>query len=362
MSELALNLALAAAIGDVDPSRLHLVQLGSARSTGSVTIHAWLTGDRHARWVAKAARDPRHEGSLQREWATVRSLLQRPDLQALIPAARARFTCAGTEYFVYDGAAGRTMYAHYRNRIFRSRGAMLRRFAGQAFAALVRVHESGTSPAQGLALADDLRADLDWLVRRLPAFPVTVAERVRGVAERIELWREPLPFGQIHGDFSPYNILVRRVGATDPAAVRVIDWEHAEPVRPQSLDVLRFMAAGALMGLRGTARAAALHDLHRRDRVLEQALLGRWFDAMTESGAAHWLAPPRLEALWCHFLVHAARREAERSGSPADWTQSTYVAALAAFTAAAGSVRATRVRSAAAAARAWTHGDAYRPR
>jgi hypothetical protein len=354
--------ALAAAIGDVDPAQLHLVQLGSARSTGSVTVHAWLAGDWHARWVAKAARDPRHAGSLQREWATVRVLLQRPDLRRLIPAARARFTCAGTEYFVYDGAAGRTMYAHYRNRIFRTRGAVLRRFASQALAAIVRVHESSTSPAQGPALADDLRADLDWLVRRLPAFPATVAERVRGVAERIELWREPMPFGQVHGDFSPYNILVRSVGVTDPAAVRVIDWEHAEPARPQSLDVLRFTAACALMGLRGAARSAALHDLHRRDRVLEQALLGPWFDAMTESGAAHWLEPPQFEALWCHFLVHAARREAERSGSPADWTQSTYVAALAAFTGGAGSVRATRVRSVAGATHAWTHGDAYRPR
>jgi hypothetical protein len=185
---------------------------------------------------------------------------------------------------------------------------------------------------------------------------------VRDVAERIELWREPLPFGQIHGDFSPYNILVRRVATTDPAAVRVIDWEHAEPLRPQSLDVLRFTAACALMGLRGRARSAALHDLHRRDRVLERGLLGPWLDATTESGAAHWLQPPQLEALWCHFLVHAARREAERSGSPADWAQSTYVAALAAFTGGTGSVRATRVRSVAGATRAWTHGDAYRPR
>jgi hypothetical protein len=364
VSHSAISAALATAVGHDDPCGIHLVQVGSARATGSVTLHAWVEGERRARWVAKAERDVRYsEESLRREWTAVRTLRQESaDLRALIPAARARFTCAGTEYFVYDGAAGRTMYAHFRNRILRPRRWLLQRFAMQALGACVRLHQSSTRPALASEVADDFRRDLAWLEQNMPGLPVPVVEYARAMLERTLRGRARLPVGHIHGDFSPYNLLTARLGVAHGASVRVIDWEHAEPNRPQYLDVFRFVAACALMGLRGRARDAVIPCLPRRDPVLQRRLLHPWFDAMTEPGAAHWLDPARLEALWAHFLVHAARREAERSDSPLASAHSTYVTALAACAGRAGSARGTRAPSAGGAADAWTRTDAYRPR
>ena len=97
-------------------------------------------------------------------------------------------------------------------------------------------------------------------------------------------------------------------------ATRIIDWEHMEVDRPQHLDIFRFIGASLLVGKRGPERGAALQSMRRDAAPLVQDLLHPWLGAMRADAAA-WTQPERLEALWWHYWIHAARRSLERLAS-----------------------------------------------
>jgi hypothetical protein len=322
-----LQRTIAAAAGIAHADTLRLVQVSSSGATGAVILHAWVDGERAARVVVKTPRDARLHHALRREWAAVRALRDAPDLAVLIPAALATFTLDGAEYFVYEGAPGRTMYSRWRNRVLWPRAAMLERFGRQALPALLYVHEPAGRPATSEAIATDLQHDLAWLERTVRDLPRRVGSTARIMADRLARCRHSLPIGRIHGDFSPYNIVSDGMQPGDRVAL--IDWEHCERERPQHLDVFRFIGACALMGLRGRSRESAFATMQARDSVLARSFLRPWLERMSASGAASWMEPALLEALWWHFWVHASRREQERRAVPADTAGATYLPALA---------------------------------
>ncbi len=327
-----LQARVAAAAGIAPPGRLHLVQCSSTGATGAIIVQAWIDGARQPRAILKTPRDARLPHSLHNEWRCVNQLrTAHAGIATLVPAALESFVCDGAECFLYAGAAGRTMYARFRNRMVRSRRSLLARFAGQALAAACVVHGSDTRLAAGSEIADDLLRDLAWLERAVPGFATGVAVCARTIARRLAAMAARLPIGRLHGDFSPYNLITE--GFSGRARLHLIDWEHTEAQRPQHLDVLRFVAACALMGLRGEARQTALSDMATRDPCLKEGLLAPWLARMCGPDAAAWLEPPALEALWWHFWIHAARREQERRAVPGDFQGATYVPGLVALAA-----------------------------
>jgi aminoglycoside phosphotransferase (APT) family kinase protein len=121
-----------------------------------------------------------------------------------------------------------------------------------------------------------------------------------------------LPYGRVHGDFSPHNLMIEsnaRRGAT-----RIIDWEHMEAGRPQHLDMFRFIGASLLLGKRGAEREIAFQSMRRDAAPFVQDLLRLWLGGMG-ADAETWTRPERLEALWWHYWIHATRRELERRAS-----------------------------------------------
>jgi hypothetical protein len=322
-----LRQAVASAAGIARAESLHLVQVSSSGATGACILHAWLDGELHPRVVVKTPRDARLHHSLRREWEAVRTLREDPALARLIPAALETFKLDGAEFFVYEGAQGRTLYSRYRNRILWSRAAMLRRFARQALEALIGIHATSTRAASGEEVALDLQGDLAWLERTLDELPRGVSSMASVMAERLARSRDLLPVGRVHGDFSPYNVLSSSMGVD--ARVALIDWEHSEPERPQHLDLFRFIGACALMGLRGGSRLSSFEAMRTRDGRLANDFLRPWFERMSAQCAAAWLQPPMLDALWWHYWIHAARREQERRASPEDFAGATYLPALA---------------------------------
>ncbi|HET7203597.1 MAG TPA: phosphotransferase [Steroidobacteraceae bacterium] len=329
MLNATLQQAVAAAASVADPHELHLVQCSSTGATGAIIFHAWVRGDSQPRVVVKTPRDTRLQHALQREWDAVTALRVDPRLAALIPAALATFDCDGAKYYAYAGVPGRTMYSRFRNRILASRDSMLERFAVQALDVSLRVHATHTREATSHEVARDLLMDLAWLEGAIPEFPQSVAECGRAFAHRLADARHHLPRGRVHGDFSPYNVLTTgmRVGVE----VRLIDWEHTEAERPQHLDVFRFVSACVLLGLRGQARHQAFGQMPARAAGLVSALLRPWLHQMTAGGAATWLEPEMLEALWWHYWTHAARREQERRARPDDYRDATYLPGLVAL-------------------------------
>jgi hypothetical protein len=325
----ALQQAVAAAANVVQPRELHLVQCSSTGATGAIIFHGWMSGESQPRVVVKTPRDARLQHALQREWDAVTALRADPDLAAVIPAALLTFQCDGAQYYAYAGAPGRTMYSRFRNRILASRESMLERFAVQALDASLRVHEAHTRPAAAHEIARDLLMDLAWLEDAIPAFPQSVSECGRALAHRLADAPHHLPRGRVHGDFSPYNVLT--TGLRRAVEIRLIDWEHSEAERPQHLDVFRFVSACVLLGLRGRARQQAFAQMPVRGSALLGKLFRPWLDRMTAAGAASWLEPGMLEALWWHYWTHAARREQERRARPDDYRDATYLPGLIAM-------------------------------
>jgi hypothetical protein len=339
-----LQQAVARAAGLEAATDLHLVQCSSTGATGAIIFHGWVSGERHPRVVVKTPRDSRLHHALRREWDAVTHLRTDARLTQIIPAALATFTIDRAEYFAYQGAEGRTMYSRFRNRLVASRTAMLGRFAEQALAVIVRVHETSTRHASADEVARDLLLDLAWLEQSIDGFPRSVAEGARARAERLGATRYTLPSGCVHGDFSPYNVLTTSM-ATD-ATLNLIDWEHAEADRPQHLDVFRFVSACTLLGLRGQARHLAFQRMAGNASDLLAKLLRPWLARLSVPRASDWLQPSLLEALWWHYWVHAARREQERRARPEDWQDATYLPGLASLAGPHGAL-APRCRSSA---------------
>ena len=324
-----LHRAVAAASGVPDPRKLSLVQCSSTGATGAIIFHGWVHGESQPRLVVKTPRDARLQHALQREWDGVTALRVDPRLAALIPAALATFDCDGARYYAYAGAPGRTMYSRFRNRVLASRAWMLDRFARQALDVSMRVHATHTRHATAHEVSRDLLMDLAWLEAAIPSFPTSVSDCGRAFADRLADAGHPLPRGRVHGDFSPYNVLT--AGMRLSVAVQLIDWEHTEAERPQHLDVFRFVSACVLLGLRGQGRQQAFEQMPTRANRLLDALLRPWLDRMTAGGAACWLEPGLLEALWWHYWTHASRREQERRARPDDYHDATYLPGLVAM-------------------------------
>jgi hypothetical protein len=321
--------AVAAAAGLSGPEQLHLVPCSSTGATGATIFHGWVDDEPDARVVVKTPRAARLHDALQREWDAVSALRADARLAGLIPAALARVACEGSEYYAYEAAPGRTMYSRYRNRVLGSRSAMLERFAAQALAVIVRVHETQTRQVSPDEIARDLLMDLAWLESSIPDFPRAVSDTGRAYANRLASAVHALPRGRVHGDFSPHNVITGGMGAM--AEARLVDWEHTEAERPQHLDVFRFVSACVLLGKRGSSRPIALRDIQRRAASLLDALLRPWLDRVGAPGAGTWLEPSLLEALWWHYWTHAARRELERRASPRDCPDATYLPGLVAM-------------------------------
>jgi len=315
-----LNDSLARKISDAAginrDARLHFLQCSSTSATGAIILQAWVNGDGHPRAVVKAPRDPRRGASLEHEWATVQHLRARGWLDDLVPAAVARFELGGVRYYQYAGLPGRTMFSHFRNRLLGSRGAVLHGLALQALQVAVAIHRPESRSAAPAEIAQDLLDDLDWLEATVHDLPTTISARARRAASAIGSARGlKLPFGRIHGDFSPFNLLTNSTRRS--ASAQLIDWEHSEPMRPQHLDVFRFMGTSVMMGRQRDARLATFEQvLHT---PLLQQLLGPWLDLMHATPLSS-LSPTVRDALWWHYWIHAARREEERRGEQQDAT------------------------------------------
>jgi hypothetical protein len=309
-----LRAAVAQCIGLRDPSRLRLLQCASAAATGSLVLQAWLHGGNHPVLVLKTPRNPQLHHSLGREWDALRTLRADPGLARLLPAAVARLDIDGIEYFAYEGMPGRTLVSLFRDRVFATRDWAIARYAAAALVAALTLHQTDSQAVPAEAVAEDLLADVAWLETVVRALPADLSRRVATSATAIAAHGGTLPCGRVHGDFSPGNLMAGarlRHGVTS-----LIDWEHTEPQRPQSLDVFRFMSACALMGRRGDERRAAIRRAGEPANPMIGCLLQPWLVRMGVSDAAGWLEPPTLRALWWHYWMHAARRQQERLAMP----------------------------------------------
>ena len=293
-------------------SALHFVQCSSSLPTGAIILHGFAADESTARVVVKTARNPALPHSLQREWESLAVVRSDGTLARLTPEGIGTFDVDGAKFFAYSGIPGRTMSALLRNRLWLRRATLLKRFAGRALEVALLIHKTASRPSPPSFVADDLLSDLNGLRRLVPVLPQSVCLKATEAAASIAAAPGPLPCGRIHGDFSPHNLLVEN--SASRGVTRVIDWEHMEAERPQHLDLFRFIGASLLVGKRGAERGAALQSMRRDAAPLVRDLLHPWLVAMGVDAAA-WTRPERLEALWWHYWLHAARRSLERLAS-----------------------------------------------
>jgi hypothetical protein len=201
------------------------------------------------------------------------------------------------------------MSAAFRNRLWLSRARLLKGYAARALQVALLLHRPHSRPAPATDVADDLLDELDGLRRTSPRLPESVCRRATEAADIIAAAPERLPWGRVHGDFSPHNLMIESHATR--GVTRIIDWEHMEADRPQHLDIFRFIGSSLLMGRRGAERLHAGRSMRRDAAPLVQALLQPWLVAMGADGDA-WTRADRMQALWWHYWIHATRRELER--------------------------------------------------
>lgn len=326
--ELHRALCGAAGVGFRD---LHVVQCSSSSATGAIILHAWAGRERWPRLVVKTPRNPQLPHALAHEWRALNVLQHEPTLAARIPAPVATFQLDGVTFYAYSGVPGRTMFAHYRNRPWIARSRLLRRLAAPAVEAALLLHRTSTRMVEARDLAADLLRDLYWLRGSVRGFSATIADQGRRAADALAAGPSALPAGRMHGDFSPYNLLLETMATGATACI--IDWEHTEADRPQHLDLFRFISNSLAMGRRGeTPLPWPVHGPELEP--LRDGLLRPWLEAARVQRAAEWLEPAAFEALWWHYWIHAARREQERLARPSDLREARVLQGLMAHAAA----------------------------
>lgn len=329
-----LSAALATHAGATSPAELRFVQCSSVGATATLVLQAWQPGANQPGLVVKTPRNPHLRHSLENEWLALQALQNELSVARLAPKPVARFELDGAQCYAYEGVPGRSLVAHFRDRILESRSQCIRRCGVVALEAATALHSADTRPMSGESLAHDLLSDLDWLEAFVPALPSSLAARARASADWLARHATPLPCGRIHGDFSPSNLMVPVLAR--PTEARLIDWEHTEGARPQHLDLLRFVSAATLMGARGAARMSVMHQAVLRDQPLVTHLLSPWLRRMGVEDHVAWTEPPALDALWWHYWTHAARRAQERLAVPLTPASSTLLRGLMALATADG--------------------------
>lgn len=330
-----LNERLRAVIGKLpgveDAGDFEILQCSSQSATGAIIYHvASARGALLA--VVKTPRDPAADHAIAVEWDNVSTLHTSAGFGSLVPSPLKCFEIDGATFYAYRAMAGGTMFARYRNRIFASRDSLRARFARQALPVALRLHAAHTRAVDGVSLARDLGADLQALRQLVKHVPPRLEERVAMAADLLARSGLELPMGRIHGDFSPYNLMI--VSASSAGCIGIIDWEHSEADRPQHLDVFRFISGAELMGRRTIEGASALRSMCHADNPAARELWQPWLEAMAPAAKAASLGTEAYAALWLHFWVSAAYREQRRQSDPADVSRTTYFSGLCELTAA----------------------------
>jgi hypothetical protein len=324
-----LNERLRAAIEElpgIDPSGgLEVLQCSSAHSSGAIIFHVRAGRSRQLDAIIKTPRDPSSNHAIEIEWNNVTSLADDPKIRRLLPSPLRRFEVDGARFYAYGGIAGKTMFARFRDRIFTSRDRMRIEFASQAVGAAIGLHESSSRIEAGDSLANDLDESFRALERLVGAIPSVATRHIEEARDFLAASKIRMPVGRIHGDFSPYNLMI--AGRGSRACSGIIDWEHYERDRPQHIDIFRFIGSCELMGRLCVENAATLRRMSKLDNPAARVLLTPWIRRMVPSPDAI-VEPRAYAALWTHYWVTAAYREQERQPDPTNITRSTYLPGL----------------------------------
>lgn len=326
-----LNERLRAVIGELlrldARDEFEVLQCSSAHASGAIIFHVRSRKSRQLDAIVKTPRDPSSNHAIETEWNNVSLLAPDAEIGRLIPAPLRRFEVDGSDFYAYGGIAGKTMFARFRDRIVTSRDRMRIQFASQAVGAAIGLHESGSRIESGDSLANDLDASYRALERLVGRIPSAVTSHIEKSRDCLATSAIKMPVGRIHGDFSPYNLMIVRRG--DSACSGIIDWEHYERDRPQHIDIFRFIGGCELMGRIRVENAATLRRMSDPGNPVARALLVPWIRKLAPAAADVVAGEPRVyAALWTHYWVAAAHREQERQPDPTDIRRTTYLPGL----------------------------------
>jgi hypothetical protein len=306
---------------------LHILQCSSQLSTGSIAWHVWVGSEKYPRTIIKTPRVPGSKHFIAHEWRNLLELRDRGVSRKYLPSPSATFDVDGQTCYAYTAIPGQTLFSRFRNRLLGSREAMLQDFAALALPVAIDFHTGDSRVAPGDSLAGDLLAELTALQGIDAKLPQSIRDQSLASSRELVQAHVGLPVGRIHGDFSPYNFI--STGLRHGEQVGLIDWEHAEPSRPQHLDIFRFISACVLMGRPATQAHASLLEMSSPSNPLLQSLFVPWLQRLHPDAASYWLTPTRLRAVWWHYWIHAARRELERHADPGASSSVVYLQALA---------------------------------
>lgn len=220
-------LRMSGAVPGITPAtRLNLVKL---RSLTSMLSLVFVDDDPVPRYVLKVERDRARAPKLLAACEAMRAVAQVPHLRNTVPeivfcggAGSEAGMLATMETFL-DGPVLAIPLGVARDRGDHEKAARLLRTAYQwleDFHRAFRHEEPGT-------LAERFLEDLNLRIAS-PSMAAALPPEFFGLLGHLSasICVHALPWGRIHGDFNPYNVILTNA---DPPAVGVIDWDGSEP-------------------------------------------------------------------------------------------------------------------------------------
>ncbi len=311
-------------------ARLHLLQVGNNLAGGSLVVLAFVDREPHPRAALKLPRTPGLTAALDREWQTLDTLRAAgyDDLEFVPEPLRAAQLDACPAY-LYRAFPGRTMRSILRTAYGpRARERTAARFAPHAASLLARLHAKDLEFAPASRMAECARRDAADLSSLVSGIPAHSAQLWASVIDELDGGGLELPFGRVHGDFSPANLVVAGAGAR--TSFGLLDWEHSEPAAPALLDAFRFANACGLVLRPGDPMGDRMRRVGEPQNLFLRAMIVPYLEGIGAGALAAELVAGRapLTALWTAFWLRAALIEQHRRDDPGTIGTGTYLDGL----------------------------------
>ncbi|MGC8669186.1 MAG: aminoglycoside phosphotransferase family protein [Chthonomonadales bacterium] len=231
-------------VPDITPNtRLNFVKL---RSLTSVLSLVFVDDDPIPRYVLKVERDRARAPKLASACKALRIVAANPILRRSVPEVVYCGTPGGEgglfatlETFL-DGPMLAIPLGIARDRGDHQEAARLLKAAYQWLATFHATFPDGEPPSLAARFLEHLRTHIGSHMMEA-ALGLDLSERLEDLAG--SLCPEVLPWGRVHGDFNPYNVILKKA---QPLEIGVIDWDASEP-GCQLFDAFQMAVVGHLL-------------------------------------------------------------------------------------------------------------------
>lgn len=315
-------------IGISRDENIYLLQVGNELTTGSQIILVFLKDQRYPRAVVKLPRYP-NRTRLHNEWNMLNELLVSgySNLE-FMPEPMCKIYLENGEGYIYRSFPGYTLRSLCMALRPSAARKLILEWSQKVVSIVASLHSRDLSFLPATAMAEITFEAIEVLV----SMNISINAKIIGSwCKTIELLgrvNSKIPLGLVHGDFSPYNLIIneerRRKG------VGLVDWEYSEKHMPLLYDIFRFISTSGLLIHRQGPPSQRLLAISAINNSIYNIILPTYLDAigLPELWVALKSNKDLINAFWLSFWLNAAVTEQQRSNKPSEVVKEGYLQGL----------------------------------